>query len=74
MNGKKERKEKEREEKKMEYKLTNEEAAAYVELQEMLANEERKRREEDYTFGMKEAALCIGMPPILLTLMRLWAM
>ncbi len=69
MNEKEERKEKE-----MEYKLTNEEAAAYVELQEMLANEERKRREEDYTFGMKEAALCIGMPPILLTLMRLWAM
>ena len=54
--------------------MTNEEAAAYVELEEMLANEERKRREEDYTFGMKEAALCIGMPPILLTLMRLWAM
>jgi len=58
----------------MEYKLTNEEAAAYVELEGMLANEEGKRREEDYTFGMKEAALCMGMPPILLTLMRLWAM
>ena len=68
------KREKRRKEKKMEYKMTNEEAAAYVELQEMLANEERKRREEDYTFGMKEAALCIGMPPILLSLMRLWAM
>lgn len=54
--------------------MTNEEAAAYVELEGMLANEERKRREEDYTFGMKEAALCMGMPPILLSLMRLWAM
>ena len=59
---------KRRKEKKMEYKLTNEEAAAYVELQEMLANEERKRREEDYTFGMKEAALCMGMPSVLLIL------
>lgn len=63
-----------REEKKMEYKMTNEEAEAYVELEGMLANEEGKRREEDYTFGMKEAALCMGMPPILLSLMRLWAM
>ena len=56
----------------MEYKLTNEEAEAYVELQEMLAKEERKGRKADYRFGMKEAALCIGMPPFLLTLMRLW--
>jgi len=70
----KEREGKRRKEKKMEYKLTNEEAEAYVELEGMLANEEGKRREEDYTFGMKEAALCMGMPPILLTLMRLWAM
>ena len=70
----KKKREKRRKEKKMEYKLTNEEAAAYVELEGMLANEEGKRREEDYTFGMKEAALCMGMPPILLSLMRLWAM
>jgi hypothetical protein len=56
----------------MEYKVTNEEAEAYVELEEMLANEERKRREEDNRFGMKEAALCIVMPSVLLTLMRLW--
>ena len=48
--------------------MTNEEAAAYVELQEMLANEEGKRREEDYTFGMKEAVLCLGMPSVLLIL------
>ena len=34
-----------REGKKMEYKMTNEEAAAYVELQEMLANEERRREQ-----------------------------
>ena len=70
----KKKREKRRKEKKMEYKMTNEEAAAYVELEGMLANEEGKRREEDYTFGMKEAALCMGMPPILLSLMRLWAM
>tara|TARA_B100000530_G_scaffold332579_1_gene279156 strand:- start:322 stop:441 length:120 start_codon:yes stop_codon:yes gene_type:complete len=33
-----------------------------------VTNEEGKRREEDYTFGMKEAVLCLGMPSVLLIL------